>query len=168
MPLDFEVLLPAAIFHDLVNLPKDSPNRAQASALSAEKAGEILGSRHFPLEKISAVKHAIVAHSFSAGIAPESPEARVLRDADRLDALGAVGLARTFYVAGRLGKQLYDLADPTGRNRELDDLRYALDHFPAKLLTLAGAMATPGGAAIAGRRASVLRDFYDQLIAEIE
>ena len=84
---DQDVLYAACIFHDLVNLPKDSPDRAQASRLSAEAAAPLLLELGFPEAKLAAVQHAITAHSFSANITPETEEAQILQDADRLDAL---------------------------------------------------------------------------------
>jgi len=85
--VDLRVLLAAAYLHDLVNLPKDAPNRTQASSLSAEAAAPILHDLGFSEAGIAAAGHAITAHSFSAGITPENIEAKILRDADRLDAL---------------------------------------------------------------------------------
>ena len=87
VPADPQVLMAACFFHDLVNLPKDAPNRAEASTLSAQAAVAFLRGDGFPVAKLGAVAHAIAAHSFSAGIAPETPEARILQDADRLEAL---------------------------------------------------------------------------------
>ena len=79
---DREILLAAAFFHDAVNLPKSSPDRAQASALSAQAAVKFLQTTDFPPEKLPATAHAIEAHSFSAAIAPQTKEAMILQDAD--------------------------------------------------------------------------------------
>ncbi|MFD1809448.1 HD domain-containing protein [Gemmobacter lanyuensis] len=68
---DAEILMAAAFFHDAVNLPKDSPDRAQASRRSAEAAVAYLSGTDFPASKLPGVAHAIAAHSFSAGIAPK-------------------------------------------------------------------------------------------------
>ena len=62
-------------------------------------------------------------------VTPITTEAKTLQDADRLDALGMLGVARCFYVAGRMGRALYDPADPHATQRPLDDTRYTLDHF---------------------------------------
>lgn len=69
--------------------------------------------------------HAIEAHSFSAGIAPQSLEAKIVQDADRLEALGAIGLARVFAVSGALGVPLFDAHDPFADARVLDDRAFA-------------------------------------------
>lgn len=166
-PCDLEILLPAVIFHDLINLPKSHPNRAQASGLSAMAACDFLRADGFAAAKLPAVAHAITAHSFSAGIAPETPEARVLQDADRLEALGAIGIARMFHVAGALGGQLFDSNDPMALHRPLDDRRFALDHLETKLLGLPVTMQTAPGRAMAESRADWLMSFRTRLLAEL-
>jgi uncharacterized protein len=122
----------------------------------------------FPEDKLEAVRHAIAAHSFSAGIAPETREARILQDADRLEALGAIGLARVFYVAGRLGSRLFDAEDPMARHRSLDDRRFAVDHFRQKLLRLPEQMNTEAAVTVARERAAILERYLDDLAAELE
>jgi uncharacterized protein len=116
---------------------------------------------------VRAACHAIVAHSFSAGIEPETLEAKIFQDADRLEALGAIGIARTFFTAGRLGSQMFDGDDPFAAARPLDDRRFAVDHFAAKLLRLPSTMRTRGGRALAEERATILRDFLTALGAEL-
>ncbi|TDK50014.1 HD domain-containing protein [Antarcticimicrobium luteum] len=164
---DRAVLLAASYLHDLVNLPKDSPDRARASRLAAEEAAPILRDLGFDAERIAATRHAIAAHSFSAGIPPETPEAKILRDADRLDALGAVGIARCFAVSGALGRPLYDPADPFSQRRDPDDRAHALDHFRTKLLALPAGMLTARGRQIAHARARRMIGFLEDLGAEI-
>jgi uncharacterized protein len=146
---------------------KNSPLRAQASRLSADKAGQVLKSLGWPNAKIEAAAHAIEAHSFSAGIAPATLEAKTLQDADRLDAIGMLGVARCFYVAGRLGRALYDPADPHATQRPLDDTRFTLDHFQTKLLKLASGFQTATGARMAAIRHTRLQRFLDEFADEI-
>lgn len=164
---DIEVLLAAAFLHDAVNLPKSHPDRARAARLSADHAAAFLPGTGFPPGKIAAVAHAIAAHSFSAGLAPETPEARILQDADRLEALGAIGLARMFHVAGQMGAALFDPADPLALNRALDDRRFSLDHLEVKLFPVAEAMQTATGRAIAAERAEWMASFRTRLLSEI-
>ena len=166
-PCDAEVLLPACIFHDLVNLPKSHPERARASTLSAEAACHFLRADGFAEDKLSAVGHAIAAHSFSAGIAPATAEARVLQDADRLEALGAIGLARMFHVAGSMGGGLFDAADPMALHRPYDDRAFALDHIETKLLKIVDTMQTAPGRAMAEERADWMLSFRTRLLSEI-
>ncbi len=165
--VDRPVLLAACYLHDLVNLPKDSPDRDRASSLAAEAAAPILRELGFNTDSITATQHAIAAHSFSAGLTPETEEARILRDADRLDALGAIGIARCFAVSGALNRPLYEPADPFARHRELDDKAHALDHFRVKLLALPADMLTTRGRALAQTRAARMIAFLNDLGDEI-
>ncbi|MBK1664646.1 hydrolase [Rhodospirillum rubrum] len=166
-PVDRLVVTAAAYLHDIVAIEKNDPRRSLASRLSAAKAREILRDLDFPAESQDGVAHAIEAHSFSAGIAPRSLEARILQDADRMESLGAIGLARTFYVAGRLGSALFHDDDPLAFARPLDETTYALDHFFTKLLTLPATMTTAPGRAMAGERAELLRTFAEALAREV-
>src|SRR5271168_1197457 len=134
---DLRLLAAAVLLHDCVAVEKDSPLREHASRLSAEKAQQMLEELQWSGAEVEAVTDAIRTHSYSAGLTPGSLEGRILQDADRLDAIGAVGIARCFYTAGRMGSRLYDALDPQAKERNLDDRRYALDHFPIKLLRLA-------------------------------
>lgn len=165
---DLAVVIPAAWLHDCVTLPKTSERRHLASRLAAEAAGAFLQEHGYPAEHIPAIEHAIVAHSFSAQIPPETIEAKVVQDADRLDAIGAVGLARCIVLGGEFGSQLYHPDDPLAAARELDDKAYMLDHFYTKLFKLAGMMQTAAGRAEGTRRNQFLQSFVDQLLSEIQ
>lgn len=162
-----EVVLPAAWLHDCVHVAKDSPERGRASRLAAEHALRFLESAGYPAAALPGIRHAIEAHSYSAGIAPESLEAKVVQDADRLDALGAIGLARCFAVGAALGRPVYAPVDPFCRKREPDDRGASVDHFYAKLLKLAGTMQTAAGRREAERRTAFLHAFLAQLESEI-
>ena len=164
---DAEVLLAATLLHDAVAVPKDAPDRAAASTRAANRASEELTKLDWSASRISAVAHAIAAHSFSAGITPTTTEARILQDADRLDALGYVGVARCFHVSGQLNRALYDPHDPTAADRPLDDLAFALDHFATKLLRLQDRFQTRTGARLAKERSAVIASFRDGLLAEV-
>lgn len=160
------VVLTACYLHDLVNVPKDDPRRSSASRLSAELARERLAAMGFPADKLAAVAHAIEAHSFSAGVPATTLEARIVQDADRLDGLGAVGLARMFYIAGRMGSALAHGSDPLALDRHLDDKSYSLDHIEAKLARLPGMMQTDAGRKLAEARLATLTDFRTAFAAE--
>lgn len=165
---DAEVLTAAAWLHDLVNLPKDSPDRPRASRLSAEAALPILAAAGIAPEKHAAVAHAIETHSFSAGIAPATLEARVLQDADRLDALGAIGIARCFCVSGQMHSALFDPDDPLAEARPRDDRRFALDHFETKLFRIAETLNTASARRLAEPRVARMRQFVAGLMDEID
>lgn len=163
---DALVVQAACYLHDLVNLPKNHPDRARASTLAAQQATRELAAAGFPAEKLASVAHAIEAHSYSAGIAPRTIEARIVQDADRVDALGAIGLARMFHVGGQLGRALAHGSDPLARRRDPDDTLYALDHIETKLLRLPGTLHTAAARRIALGRADRLRRFRDEFVAE--
>lgn len=163
---DAMVVQAACYLHDLVNLPKNHPERAQASRHAARLACEKLDQAGFPGDKLEGVRHAIEAHSFSAGITPLTIEAMIVQDADRLDALGAVGLARLFYTAGRMGSAFAHPADPLAEHRELDDRAYALDHIEKKLAKLPSSMQTAAGRRLGETRLEWLRAFRDTFVAE--
>ncbi len=165
---DLRVLMAAAYLHDLVNLPKDAPNRKEASRLSAEKAEPILAKLGYSDTEIKAAQHAIEAHSYSAGIPPKTPEAIILRDSDRLDALGAIGIARTFMVAGTMDRPLADPNDPFAANRELDDQLWSIDHWHLKLLQLPNEMRTKKGRKIARKRAKLMLAYLRQMSKEMD
>jgi uncharacterized protein len=164
---DGRILTAAVLLHDCVSVEKNSPVRHQASMLAASKASGILEGLGWSEGDIAAVAHAIVTHSFSAGLPPETLEAKILQDADRLDAIGMVGAARCFYIAGRLGSGLYDPFDPMAEHRPLDDKRYAIDHFETKLFKLADRFQTTTGAAMARARHERLQAVLAMFIDEI-
>ncbi|KZQ28747.1 hydrolase [Enterobacter genomosp. O] len=163
------VVLAACYFHDIVSLPKNHPERGRSSQLAARKTGDILRRDFpdFPSECYAAVEHAVEAHSFSAGITPQSIEAKIVQDADRLEALGAIGLARVFAVSGALGVPLFDADDPFADARPLDDRAFALDHFQTKLLRLPDTMQTEMGRELARHNADFLIQFMAKLSAEL-
>ena len=160
------VVQAACYLHDLVNLLKNHPQRAQASRLAAQEARQQLEESGFPGDKLDAVAHAIEAHSFSAGIVPLTIEARLVQDADRLDALGAIGLARLFYTAGRMASALAHPTDPLGQERALDDRAYALDHIRIKLDGLPDSMQTAAGRQLGFERLALLHTFRDEFAAQ--
>ena len=164
---ELELLAASVLLHDCVQFPKNSPMRESASRLAAEKARAVLETLQWERPCIEVVAGAIESHSYSAGIVPTSLEGRILQDADRLDAIGLTGIARCFYTGGRMGSALYDSSDPRGEERPLDDRRFALDHFPKKLLKLVDGFQTPAGQRLARDRQRNLQDFYDGMLAEI-
>jgi uncharacterized protein len=164
---DRTILVAAVILHDCVAVEKNSPQRSQASRLAAARARTILGELGWDAVRIDAAAHAIEAHSFSAGISAKTVEARVVQDADRLDAIGAIGIARCFYVAGRTGSSLYDPSDPSAANRGLDDQSFALDHFAAKLFKVAENFQTNAGRALAEARTRAMHSFVRAMLDEI-
>ena len=164
---DPRIIAAAVLLHDCVAVEKNSPLRSQASRLAAEKASGILSELGWSRSDIASVAHAITAHSFSANIVPETLEAKILQDADRLDAIGMIGAARCFYIAGRMGSGLYDPIDPLAQKREPDDKTFAIDHFEVKLFKLADGFQTAAGRALARQRHERLKQIRDLFIDEI-
>jgi len=160
------VVVAAAYLHDLVNVPKNHPDRCRASALSADAAETLLRGMGYPSGLLPAVRHAIEAHSFSAGIEPRTVEAACVQDADRLDSLGAIGIARCFTVSGLLGRALMHEDDPMADARPLDDVTYTLDHFPAKLFRIAETLKTETGRRIGRDRVGFVREFRERMVEE--
>jgi len=161
------ILLPAAWLHDCVAVAKDHPQRKQASLLAADRAIEFLSEIDYPNEHYNDIHHAIVAHSFSANVTPTTLEAKILQDADRMDALGAIGIARCILVGGKLDRQLYNVIDPLCKQREPNDDVFTIDHFFTKLLTLGETMQTQAAKAEAQRRSDYMRGFLMQLNSEV-
>lgn len=161
------ITIAAAWLHDCVVLPKNDPHRNRASAMAAKKAVNFLREIGYPEIKLPAVGHAIKAHSFSAGIEPETNEAKIVQDADRLDALGAIGIARCMIVGGKLDRALYDAGDPFCSSRTPDDSRFTIDHFYSKLFNLPETMNTEAGKTEAAKRVRFMKKYLDELRREI-
>lgn len=157
----------AALLHDAVSVPKNSPDRARASELAAAAARARLDGAFAP-DALVRITAAIRDHSFSRGATPEGPLGEALQDADRLEALGALGLMRCIATGVRMQAEWFHADDPWATSRPLDDARYSLDHFFAKLLGLPATMRTPAGRVEAERRATFLRAFVDQLRTELD
>lgn len=164
---DLNIVLPAAWLHDCVVVPKDSPDRSQASRLAAAAALAYLVEASYPEAYLPAIHHAIEAHSFSAGITPQTLEAKVVQDADRLDAIGAIGIARCLMLGGVMRKPLYQVDQPFPATRTPDDSAYTIDHFYVKLLKLAGMMHTTAGQREGRRRTRFMQVYLHELEQEV-
>ncbi|HHX8441919.1 HD domain-containing protein [Vibrio diabolicus] len=164
---DLSIVLPAAYLHDCFTYPKDHPNRKQSSIIAAKKAVAFLESIDYPQQYHDAIAHAIEAHSFSANIRPNTLEAKVVQDADRLDALGAIGITRCIQVSTEFDAQLYDDKDIFAQQRELDDKQFTLDHFQTKLFKIAETMNTESARREAQKRKVFMQAYIEQLHDEV-
>lgn len=164
---ELAIVLPACWLHDCVNVPKDSPQRSQGSVLSADRAIEFLKEVNYPSQYFKAIHHAIAAHSYSANIETNTLEAKVVQDADRLDALGAIGLSRCVMLGATWGSELYDPLDPFAKQRPLDDKNFCIDHFFVKLQGLVDTMKTSSGLAEAKNRWLFMAQYLKQLSHEV-
>lgn len=162
-----------ALVHDLALVPKDSPDRALGGERSALLAGEVLRFAGYDASAMTAIGEAVRTSSWSRGLVPTGPLGVVLQDADRLDALGALGLCRNLACAQFMSSQenpgrFYHPDDPLAQGgRALDDRRQALDHLPAKLLKLAAGMHLPSARAEAAHRQAFLLAFQEQVAREL-
>ena len=161
------LVLSAVLLHDVVSFPKSDKHSKNSSIESAKKAKTILKKYDFTSDEITIVCDAISEHSFSQKKIPKTIEGKILQDADRLDALGAIGIARVFATGGSLRRQFYNLDDPFCKKRIPDDKIWTLDHFFEKLLKLEFLMNTKSGKIEAEKRTEILKDFLKQLKYEI-
>lgn len=165
---DLEVVIPAALFHDLITYPKNDPRSKEEQQESALEAEKILRDiPEYPLDKIERVKTSIELCSFSKGIVPDFLEAKILQDADRLEATGVISIMRTFASTGIMKRLFYNPEDPFCENREPDDFKYAIDLFYTRLLVVKDRMHTNSGKNIAIRRTQILEKFLEELKLEL-
>jgi uncharacterized protein len=167
--VDLDIVLAAALLHDLVVYPKGSSKTINSADDSAEIAKKILLEyKNYPREKIEKVAAAIRTHSYSKRLVPQTLEGKILQDADRLDAIGAIGIARTFSVGGSENRSLYNPTDPFCESeRQLDDTQWTLDHIKKKLMILKNSMHTKTAKKIAEERTEFMELFLNQLRKEI-
>lgn len=164
---DIAIVLPAAYLHDCFTYPKDHPNRKQSSAIAAKKAIAYLESIQYPQHYHDAIAHAIEAHSFSASIRPNTLEAQIVQDADRLDALGAIGVTRCIQVSTHFNAQLYNDNDMFAKERELNDKQFTVDHFQTKLFKIVDTMNTESAKLEANKRKAFMQTYLKQLHDEV-
>ena len=162
-----KLVLSAALLHDIVSYPKSDKRSKNSSTESAKKSQPILEKYGFSKDEITIISDAIRDHSFSKNKIPETLEGKILQDADRLDALGAIGIARVFATAGSLKRPFYNIVDPFCKTRTPDDKIWTVDHFYQKLLKLESLMNTKSGKIEAKKRTSILKEFLKQLKQEI-
>ena len=164
---DIKVITAAVLLHDIVSYPKSDPRSKNSSLESAEESKKILKKYDFSQDEINIISDAIRDHSFSRGVIPSTIEGKILQDADRLDALGAIGIARTFAVGGAANRPFYNKDDPFCKRRSPNDKTWTLDHFYKKLLLLEKTMNTKTGKIEARKRIKIMKKFLDELKKEI-
>lgn len=163
-----EVVVPAAWLHDFIIIPKNDPRRKQVSQLSAQAAVIFLKEIAYPQIYFDEIAHAISAHSFSANIETKTLEAKIVQDADRLDGLGAIGIARCFATAGILKRPFYSEIDPFCESRTIDDTQFTVDHFFAKLFKTAQTLKTDTGRVEGLKRVEAMKNYLKSLAQEIQ
>lgn len=162
-----KLILSAALLHDIVNYPKSDKRSKNSSSESAMKAKKILAKYDFSNDEIKIITDAIRDHSFSKNKMPQTLEGKILQDADRLDAIGAIGIARTFAVSGSESRPFYNNMDPFCSKRNPDDQKWTVDHFYRKLLKLEKLMNTKSAKIEAKKRTKILKNFLSNLRDEV-
>ncbi|MDP1830544.1 MAG: HD domain-containing protein [Geothrix sp.] len=165
---DPEICVAAALLHDLVYRPKNHPESPLTAQMAADLVPRWCRDTAGLEGRADAIAAAVASHSWSGGGVPASPEAAVVQDADRLEALGAIGIARVFATGASFGAGLWHPEDPWGEGRDLDDKVWSLDHFQKKLLKLAAGMKTAAGQRLAGDRQRAMLAYLSALRAELE
>ncbi|ERJ11956.1 HD domain-containing protein [Haloplasma contractile] len=165
---DFDIIIPAALFHDIVCYPKNDVRSNTSSDESAEVARHVLKLLDgYPTYKISIVEEVIKQCSYRKGIIPDLLESKVIQDADRLEATGAISIMRTFSSVGSMNKQLYNEEDPFCLEREPNSIEYGLDLFFTRLLKVEEQMHTVAAKMMARKRTKILNKFIDAFKEEI-
>ncbi len=165
---DMDILVPAALFHDIIVYPKNDPRSKNETRESAELISIVLQkTKSYPQKKIDQVVECITQCSFSKGILPDLLEARILQDADRLEATGAISIMRTFSSGGQMQVPFYDPADPFCKNG-CTAFRSSLDLFYQRLLIVEKRMHTKLAKRIAKRRTIFLKKFLSELRMELK
>jgi len=162
-----KLVLCAVLLHDIVNYKKYDKRSKNSSTKSAIMARQILSKYNFSNSEIKVITDAIRDHSFSKNKTPSTLEGKILQDADRLDAIGAIGIARAFAVSGAESRPFYNGMDPFCSKRKPDDQKWTVDHFYRKLLKLEKLMNTKSAKIEAKKRTKVLKNFLSELKHEI-
>lgn len=167
LAVNLNCVLAGVYCHDLVNLPKDHPDRKNASTLTAKEARPLLEKAGFTPEEIAITEKAIIEHSFSKGLKPSCLEAAIVQDADRLDALGAIGILRCAAVNTQMKSNFYDPFDPLAESRELNDKSFMLDHYYVKLFKLPELMNTQRARELGEVRVAYMKSFIQEFMTEV-
>ena len=175
--VNFKVLRTAALLHDIARVKEDqdSSGKIDHAILGASMAEELLQELDFTGEEIEHVKHCIVSHRFRSEHRPETLEAKVLFDADKLDVIGAVGIARSFMIAGQYNNRMYSDAPledyikenlvggkPDGRIKDIS-LHTPNIEFETKSKRIPERLYTQRGREIAEERMKFMELFFERL-----
>jgi uncharacterized protein len=183
--VDLDVLRTSALLHDIARAREDEEGHshllnADHAALGAEMSDKILRELNYPQEKIEHIKHCIAAHRFRGGNPPKTIEAKILSDADKLDVLGATGIARSFTIGGENGQKIYsdipvdeyitkNLAGGKPEGRIIDPSKHASNlEFETKFRHIPDRLYTQRAKEIARERLEYMKQFFERLKREIE
>jgi uncharacterized protein len=163
--VDLEVLRAAVILHDVARHLEDEGKIEDHAAEGAKIAREILERVGFPREKIDRVAYCIMVHRFRKGEKPQVREAQILQDADRLDMIGAVGVARAFARGGWTNTPFWDPAKPPKQNYD-GHSETIINHFYEKILKIKDTLNTEPAKKIAEERHRYTLEFLERFFKE--
>ncbi len=184
LAINLDILKTAALLHDIARVKEDQDNSGDTdhAILGAEMAEKILKDLGYPQKKIEEVKYCIITHRFRSvrsGNAPKTREAKILFDADKLDVLGSIGIARSFIIAGQYGEKLYsdvpineyikkNLVDGkiNGRIKKMSEHAPNIE-FETKFKYIPGKLYTQKAKKIAMKRMEFMKHFFERLTKEI-
>jgi uncharacterized protein len=166
---DAEVVIPASLFHDLVVFPKTKRASLRSNIASANSAAAILeGLDWYPRDKVPKVRSAIERCSFTNNLGKLSLEEYIVQDADLLDSIGAIAIARTFCSGGQMGNPIYSLSDPAATSRAAAPFQFTLDLFQTRLLRVYERLHTQAARSLALPRLRFTLLYYAQILGEID
>lgn len=165
---DRETVLFAALLHDCAR-PEEHASKGKIchARKGAEVAAALMKEEKLPEEFCRAVAEAVRTHRYRDGILPETPEAKILFDADKLDSLGAVGLGRAFLFAGSCGARVHNTPEEALSNAAYGPEDTAYREYLVKLRRLPEAMLTPAGRRLGEERLKFMEMFFKRLDLEI-
>jgi len=164
---DREIVKLAVLLHDIGRAKEDSGKIVNHAKWGSEEAEKILQERDLGEEIVKQVKHCIESHRYSKEPEPETLEAKILSDADNLDALGATGIARTFCVCGERKDIIANPETPPEKDDSAEG-ETSLNHLHKKILNLKDRMYTQTASEIAKERHQFVEKYIDRLEKEIQ
>jgi len=164
---DMEIVHTATLLHDIYRSQEMEGGGCHAR-VGAERVRQILSG--WPAEKVEAVAHAVEAHRFRGGARPKTLEAQVLYDADKLDSIGAIGIARAYMMAGKLGQKVWTEVpeDASAEKNPLTSEHSAPIEFEVKLKRVKDSLFTETAKKIAEERHRFMAEFFTRLEEEVE
>ena len=162
---DLDVVKAAVLLHDVARAMEDEGKIEDHAMEGAKMARKVLEEVDFPKEKIDKVIHCIETHRFKKGVEAENLEAKILQDADRLDIIGAIGLARVFTRGGWSNLPIYDPTIPPKEKYDGKSLT-SVNHIYEKILKAKDTINTDAAKEIAEERHKFVEQFLERLLKE--
>ncbi|NSB14079.1 HD domain-containing protein [Clostridium beijerinckii] len=177
--IDLEILIPSALLHDIARVEEsqDKTGEIDHAVLGSVIAEDILRTLEYEEEKIEKIKHCIITHRFRTGNEPNTMEAKILFDSDKLDVIGASGIARTFMLAGQFGQRLTVnesldkyLKGNTVENGRLKDVskHTPFIEYEVKFKKIPDKLYTDKAKEIGKERLKFMDEYFNRLKSEIE